>query len=105
MNATGEDAAGDFLVEISTAEGASRLALQGRVGTAEAAPLRDRLRAVAATGACIAFDCSRLERLNGAGLQVLLALRVAIESRGGSVSFAPLPPAIDRCFAQAGVRP
>jgi anti-anti-sigma factor len=103
MNATQEDAARDFLVEISSAEGAPQFALQGRLGTAEAAPLRERLRAVAATGARIVFDCSRLEHLNGAGLQVLLALRASVESRGGSVSFAAVPSAIDRCLRQAGV--
>jgi anti-anti-sigma regulatory factor len=101
-----DDLAGSEAIAVGPdADGRAVLVLRGRLGTADAGPLWQTARALIATGKDVMFDCRELEHLGGAALQVLLALRLERERRGGRVMLAGVPPGVTRTLALAGIGP
>lgn len=72
----------DSVAEVVVGEGRVRLLLTGEVGIGTAPRLRRAALAAVGRGAEVEIDCGRATRLDGAALQVLLALRQEQADRG-----------------------
>lgn len=65
--------------------------------------LLERARALAAQATVVVVDCAGLAECDTAGLQVLLALRNALGSRGGMMSVINVPADLTWRFDYAGL--
>ena len=70
---------------------AARLQLAGLVGFAHAVDLRDRAVALASGGGDVVVDCAGVTHLDTGAVQVLLALRIAVEEQGLRFAMEGLP--------------
>jgi anti-anti-sigma regulatory factor len=75
---------------------------RGRLATDQAFALRDAGLQIAAAGEGLRIECSDLEDIGGACLQVLIALAIELEKKGARVHLANLAPVVRRTLAQAG---
>lgn len=87
------------------ADGRAVLALRGCLGSDTAASLREVALRVLARSQDVTLDCTALEQVGGAALQVLLALHQEVRQKGGALTVEGLDPALARGLALAGVTP
>lgn len=78
------------------------LVLRGRVTVEHARVLHERAAEVRLAGGDVAVDCADVERLDASALQVLLALRAALEVAGRGLVLEHVPAALDGMLRLAG---
>lgn len=88
-------------VEATDAE--LRLALRGTVGVALAPALRARALELAEDQRDVTVACDAVEHLDATALQLLIALRRAVEARGGRFTLAGVPDAVRHYLTLAGL--
>ena len=92
----------DFpLVESTDAE--LRLPLRGTVGVQLAPALRSRALELAEDHRDVTVACGEVEHLDATALQLLIALRRAVEARGGRFALADVPDAVRHYLTLAGL--
>ena len=80
-----------------------RLALRGTVGVAAAPELRARALELAEDARDVTVACDEVEHLDATALQLLVALRRAVEARGGHFALSGVPDAVRHYLALAGL--
>jgi anti-anti-sigma factor len=90
-------------VSIAEREGKRTLVLQGAVDIFFAADLRQAALALLEDGEDISVVCEKLERLDTAALQILLALKKELEQRGKKLRMVELPSEPARFVGLAGL--
>ncbi len=81
----------------------TRLTLTGHADIFEAAAFHKVLLQVADSGAPTEVDLAPCTDLDGAALQLLLALRRALEARGGGISFVRAGGRVGQLLARFGL--
>lgn len=84
---------------------ASSLSLEGAVTASAAAALKDVACGQLRVGGDITVSCARLEQIDLAGLQLLLALRRGLAEDGRTLELQEVPPHLERTFLLAGLLP
>lgn len=90
-------------VSIAEREGKRAVVLQGAVDIFFAADLRQAALALLEGGEDVAVDCEKLERLDTATLQILLALKKELEQRGKKLRMTELRSEPARFVGLAGL--
>lgn len=93
----------DSVAEVVVGEGRVRLLLAGEVGIGTAPRLRRAALAAAGRGAEVEIDCGRAVRVDGAALQVLLALRREQADRGLGFRLLGAPGPVREALAAGGL--
>lgn len=79
------------------------IALEGAVSIHVAGDLLRRAKAAAGEGRNVALDCRRVEFIDTAALQILIALGRALADRGCSLETIDAPPSAKHIFLAAGI--
>jgi anti-anti-sigma factor len=90
-------------VSIAEREGKRAIVLEGAIDIFFAADLRQAALALLEDGEDLAVDCKKLDRLDTATLQVLLALKRELEQRGKKLRMAELGSEPARFVGLAGL--
>jgi len=83
--------------------GPQRLVLAGRVDVNRARELHQEVRALFDQGRDVSVDWSQVEAFDAAGLQILIALQLAMEATGQRLDVTAPPPPVARTLALAGL--
>jgi anti-anti-sigma factor len=90
-------------IEIGETGGVTVFALDGRLDSATAPDLEQRLLGPAGSpGAALVVDCGRLAYVSSAGLRVLLMAAKAARGAGGRIALAALQPQVRQVFDISG---
>jgi anti-anti-sigma regulatory factor len=90
-------------IRIGEREGKGALFLEGAVDIFFAADLRQAALTLVENGEDVVVCCERLERLDTATLQILLALKKELQQKGRSLQVAELPAEPARAVGLAGL--
>lgn len=91
------------LPAIDATDAELRLPLRGTVGVALAPALRARALELAEDARDVTVACDEVEHLDATALQLLVALRRAVEARGGRFALAGVPDAVRHYLTLAGL--
>jgi anti-anti-sigma factor len=81
-----------------------RLCLEGVINAAQARRLREEALAALAGSGPVTLDLARAEYLDGAALQVLLALDKELVTRGRSLRVVAMAPSVEDTLRVVGLR-
>jgi len=90
-------------VSVSANESGSVLTLSGSFQLLQARPLHEAALRLAATGGNVVVDCAAAAHLDGCAIQVLLALKLALEHVGGSFGLLGASEDVRNYLGWAGV--
>lgn len=90
-------------ITIGEKDGQSAIYLEGAVDIFFAADLRQAALTLAANAADVAVCCAKLERLDTATLQILLALKKELQQKGRILQWFDLPAEPARVVGLAGL--
>lgn len=91
----------EFRLALESESGLCRLS--GPLGFATAAGAHAQLQRCLGTGESIRIDCSGLERIDSAGLAVLLDLVALAQAQDAKLRYVALPPTVLRLARLSGV--
>jgi len=94
---------GEAGVSISRNESDSVLKLHGSLQLDQARQLHEAALQLAASGGAVVIDCAEAAHLDGCAVQVLLALKLALERAGGSIRMTGIAPEVSQYLVWAGV--
>lgn len=102
--AIGRSAAPALPFRVEKSPDGGHLVLEGIVGAAQAAALRETARELAATGRPVKVDVSGLRHVDCAGVQVLLALDETLRRQGQSLVLVSVPGSVGATLRNAGLQ-
>lgn len=92
-----------FEVSSRTVDGIQRVTLGGAIDVASAEPLRNDLLTMLEQDLDVVVDLEGVERLDGAGLQLLIAARSLVAGKGRSLTLGTLGATAKRALETSGV--
>ncbi len=90
-------------IRVEEADGGRHLHLEGRIGVAQARRLREAALPLLEGGGPVTLHLARTEYLDGAALQILLALREGLAARDRDLRVVSMPPSIDETLRAVGL--